>query len=108
MSDNLDAYNLFLEGRYYFARFTKVGFERSLACFARAQELEPGYAQALAGSAHTQTQQAFMGHVAPRDVMPLAKRAAVDALAADDTIAAAHIAMARVFEVIERVRSGWE
>ena len=100
-TDNLEAYNLFLEGRYYFARYTKTSFERSLACFARAQALEPGYAQALAGSAHVQTQQAFMGYVAPRDVMPLAKRAAVEALAADETIAAAHTAMARVLEVYE-------
>ena len=104
-TDNLDAYNLFLEGRYYFARFTKASFERSLACFARAQAIEPGYAQALAGSAHVQTQQAFMGYVAPRDVMPLAKQAAVEALAAGETIAAAHIAMARVLEVYEWDRS---
>ena len=100
-TDNLEAYNLFLEGRYYFARFTKASFERSLACFARAQALEPGYAQALAGAAHVETQQAFMGYVAPRDVMPAAKQAAVDALAADETIAAAHIAMARVLEAYE-------
>ena len=100
-TDNLEAYNLFLEGRYHFARFTKASFETSLACFARARALEPDYAQALAGSAHVQTQQAFMGHVAPRDVMPSAKRAAVEALAADETIAAAHIAMARVLEVYE-------
>ena len=103
-TDNLEAYNLFLEGRYYFARFTKASFERSLACFARAQALEPGYAQALALSAHVQNQQAFMGY-APRDVMPLAKRAALEALAADETIAAAHIVMARVLEVYEWDRS---
>ncbi len=42
-----------------------------------------------------------MGYVAPRDVMPLAKRAAVEAWAADETIAAAHTAMARVLEVYE-------
>ena len=42
-----------------------------------------------------------MGYVAPRDVMPLAKRTAVEALAADETIAAGHTAMARVLEVYE-------
>ena len=100
-TDNLEAYNLFLEGRYYFARFTKTSFETSLACFARARALEAGYAQALAGAAHVQTQQAFLGYVAPRDVMPAAKQAAVEALAAGETVAAAHIALARVFEVYE-------
>ena len=100
-TDNLEAYNLFLEGRYYVAKFTKTNFERSLACFARARALDAGYVQALAGAAHVQTQQAFLGYVAPRDVMPAAKQAAVEALAADETVAAAHIALARIFEVYE-------
>ena len=100
-TDNLEAYNLFLEGRYYFGKFTKTNFERSLACFARARALDAGYVQALAGAALVQTQQAFLGYVAPRDVMPAAKQAAVEALAADETVAAAHTALARVFEVYE-------
>ena len=100
-TDNLEAYNLFLEGRYYFGKFTKTNFERSLGCFARARALDAGYVQALAGAALVQTQQAFLGYVALRDVMPAAKQAAVEALAVDETIAAAHIALARVFEVYE-------
>ena len=46
-TDNLEAYNLYLKGRYYLARFTEAALEKSLECFTQALALEPAYAGVL-------------------------------------------------------------
>jgi TolB-like protein len=50
-SSNLEAYQLYLKGRYYFARRYQGGLERAVDCFAQAVGLDPDLAPALAGLA---------------------------------------------------------
>ena len=45
-TDNVEAYNLILQGRYHLVRATEAALEKSLACFTQALALEPTYAQA--------------------------------------------------------------
>ena len=92
-TDNLEAYNLFLKGRYYFSKLTKDALTRSLECFTQALAKEPTYAQAHAGIAVTQTVRAVYGGAVPREVMPSAKEAALKALVLDETVADAHLAL---------------
>ena len=92
-TDNLEAYNLFLKGRYHFAKLTQEALTRSLECFTQALAKEPPYAQAHAGIAVTQTVRAVFGGAVPREVMPSAKEAALKALALDETVADAHLAL---------------
>ena len=100
-TDNLDAYNLFLKGRYHFARLSRSAVAKSIDCFTEALVAEPTYAQAHASIGTAQATQAIIGFAAPRQVMPLAKQAARRALDLDDTVADGHVALAVVLEHFE-------
>lgn len=47
-TDNADAYQSYLEGRYHWSRYTKKGIEKAILHFRRAIELDPNYALAYA------------------------------------------------------------
>ena len=100
-TDNLEAYNLCLEGRFYFMRATGPAFEKSLECFTRALALDPTYARAHAGVAQVRTYRAVMSLAAPRTVMSGAKEAALKAIALDETLPEAHHALANVHHFYE-------
>ena len=95
-TDNLEAYNLVLKGRYYRVRLTVKAIEKSLQCFTQALAIAPDYAAAHAGVAGAHVVQAMFGGATPHDVMPRAQEAARKALALDDSEAAAHSASALV------------
>ena len=52
-TDNLEAYNLYLKGRYFWQRRTEGGLNNSIKYFNEALELDPDYALAYAGLADT-------------------------------------------------------
>lgn len=47
-TDNADAYQSYLEGRYHWSRYTKKGIEKAIQHFRRAIETDPNYALAYA------------------------------------------------------------
>ena len=47
-TDNAEAYQSYLEGRYHWGRYTKKGIEKAILHFRRAIELDPNYALAYA------------------------------------------------------------
>ncbi|HJS23098.1 MAG TPA: winged helix-turn-helix domain-containing protein [Pyrinomonadaceae bacterium] len=47
-TDNAEAYQAYLEGRYHWSRYTKNGIEKAIQHFRRAIELDPNYALAYA------------------------------------------------------------
>ena len=100
-TDNLEAYTLVLKGRYYFTKMTGTALEKGLECFTQALAVEPAYAQAHAGIALVQTLRAFLSCAVPQQVMPMAKEAALKALAIDETVADAHFALAFVLDSYE-------
>ena len=97
-TDNLEAYNLYLQGRYYRMRFTGAALESGLECFTRAVVLEPSFAQAHAGVAYVQAVRSALSltAAAPHTVMPEAKESALTALALDETVVDAQTALAFV------------
>src|SRR5207244_12300201 len=72
---NLDAYHLYLKGRYYLAQ-RGLGLKKALECFDQALALDPQYALAYAGLADACTVLAQYG-LAPPDVLRPRARAAV-------------------------------
>ena len=100
-TDNLEAYNLVLKGRYHALRVTGPALEKSLECFTQALAVDPAYAQAHAGIALVQTMRALLSFAAPQQVMPIAKEAALKALVIDETVAVAHFALALVLHWYE-------
>ncbi len=93
---NLEAYELYLKGRFHLYQRVDLSFQNALECFERAVALDSDYAQAHAGMAETHAMLGFYGLRRPNEVMPKAKVEALRALALDDTLGVAHHALALV------------
>ena len=100
-TENLEAYNLVLKGRYRSLGTTGPALEKSLECFTQALAVEPTYAQAHAGIAMVHAMRALLSAAAPHTVMPQAREAARRALAIDQPHADAHAALAMVLHFYE-------
>ncbi len=88
-TNNLDAYNLYLKGRYYWAQ-RGVGLEKALECFGHALQLDPNYAAAHAGLADSCVLLAEYGVVPPAVILPKARAAIQRALELAPDLAEAH------------------
>ncbi|HEX8185984.1 MAG TPA: tetratricopeptide repeat protein [Blastocatellia bacterium] len=96
-TNNAEAYQENLKGRYQWNRWTEEGFKKSIAFFQRAIDIEPSYAQAYAGMADTYNALAFYSHIPPNEAMPKVKESAKRALELDETLAEAHLSLASAF-----------
>lgn len=94
-TDNIDAYHLYLKGRYHWNKYTQNGLRKALDFFQQAIELDPTYALAYAGMAdcYYRLSNAYMR---PLQVMPRARAAALQALEIDDTLPEAHAALGMI------------
>jgi eukaryotic-like serine/threonine-protein kinase len=82
------AYQDYLYGRYSLNKRTLDGYQRAVEYFTRAVEADPGFAQAWAGLADSYSFQG--GPKPPKDVFPLAQKAAGTALTLNPALAEAH------------------
>ncbi len=89
-TENLEAYNLYLKGRFELYRMTREGLDASKQLFEEAIRLDPKYALAHEGLADSWYQEAFLGFVAPREAMPKARAAVRRAIELDEGLAEAH------------------
>jgi serine/threonine protein kinase/Tfp pilus assembly protein PilF len=95
-TDNVEAYQLYLKGRYYWNRRTPDGFKKGLELFQQAIDTDPGYALAYAGLADSYAMLGDYSVLAPRDTFPRAEAAAETALRLDDNLAEGHTSLAFV------------
>ena len=91
-----EAFDLYLQGRYFWNKRTVDGFRRSVDCFERAIAKDPGYARAYAGLADSYTLMASY-YVGPEsEFIPKARSAALKALDLDNSLAEAHTSLALI------------
>jgi len=95
-SENSEAYEIYLLGRFEFNKFTEDGFTRSLAHFQQALALDPKFALACASLADAYNTIGYWGYLPPKEAFPEAKRAAQMALNIDPDLAEAHGALGYV------------
>jgi eukaryotic-like serine/threonine-protein kinase len=88
-TDNVEAYHLYLKGRFYWAKRTEEGLLKSIQYFRQAIELDPTYALAYAGVAEGYVPMAVYCHLAPKDACPKATAAANAALEIDPQLSEA-------------------
>jgi len=93
-TDNLDAYNLYLKGRYYWNKRTPDGLQKGLKYFKEAIEKDPTYALAYTGIADCYNMLGYYDFLPPEDAFPRAKAAAEKALEMDKSLAEAHTSLA--------------
>jgi adenylate cyclase len=95
-TENVDAYEFYLKGRYFLDKRTPDGVKKSIDYFQQATEKDSKYALAFAGLAESYVIFAVRADMPPQDSYQKAKTAAMRALEIDDTIAEAHTALAHV------------
>lgn len=95
-TDNAEAYELFLKGRYHSYKYTAQGWHRSIEFFEKAIAIEPAYAPAFAGIAMSRAYLWYFGLLPAEQTVPQAKAAIRQALAFDDGLGDARQALARI------------
>lgn len=75
-TENVEAYQLYLIGRYHWGKLTPTEVKKSIGYFQQAIEIDPAYALAYAGLAKAYTSLPITSDVPPKDAFPKAKAAA--------------------------------
>jgi len=90
---NLEAYQLYLKGRFHWNKRTPDESRKAIEYFHEAIGKDPTYALAYTGLADAYNEASFLNVFPPREVMPKAKAAAAKALEIDDGLAEAHVSL---------------
>jgi serine/threonine protein kinase/Tfp pilus assembly protein PilF len=93
-----EAYQLYLKGRFYWEKRTQESLEKSKEYFNQAIEKDPNYAQAYAGLAGYYYVLSDYAPVSAFELAPKARAAAQKALAIDDNLAEAHAVLAGSYQ----------
>ena len=87
---NVEAYQLYLRGRYLLERTVRPSILKSIEFFKQAIDTDPLYALAYAGLADAYRRLPITSDVPARDASPLARAAALRALEIHEELAEAH------------------
>lgn len=94
-TENTEAYDLYLKGRYFDGKRTEEGFRRAIEYYQQAISLDSNYALAYVGVAASYAALgSVLGFRSPTETYPRSKEFAMKALALDETLAEAHSALA--------------
>jgi hypothetical protein len=93
-TQDVEAYNLYLQGRYHWNRRYRGGMQTAMRFFQQAKEKDPSFALPYSGLADALGVLAFYGYLPPKEAFPKSKAAAEAALRIDNTIAEAHASLA--------------
>jgi len=95
-TDNPEAYELYLKGRFFWNKRTGADLRKAIDYFNQAIAKDPNYALAYSGLADSYLLLPPYGAAAPKDSIPQAKAAVKKALELDDTLAEAHASSGRI------------
>ena len=107
-SQNAEAYQHYLEGRFLLNWRTKDGYKKAIDCFEQAIEIDPTFALAHSGLADSYILFEFYGLTAPWEAIPKARAAATKAVELDNNLPEAHTSLAGVKLVYDRDPVGAE
>jgi len=93
-TENVEAYQLYLTGRYHWNKLTPPEITKSIGFFKKAIDLDPTYALAYFGLADAYRSLAPTSEVPSKDTLPQAQAAATKALELDETLAEPHATLA--------------
>jgi TolB-like protein/Tfp pilus assembly protein PilF len=93
-TENTEAYQLYLRGRYYGSKYTEAGFNKGIEYFSQAIALDPSYALAYDGLAYC-----YYGswYIPGKEARTKGKAAVKKALQLDPKLAEAHASLATIY-----------
>jgi serine/threonine protein kinase/tetratricopeptide (TPR) repeat protein len=107
-TENPEAYQAYLKGRYYWNKRTEVGLKKGIEYFQQAVDLDPAYALAYTGLADSYGLLPFSSATPTSEVGQKARAAAARAIELDPNLAEAHSSLADVMELYDWDFSGSE
>lgn len=107
-TEDAEAYQLYLGGRFYRQRGNEAGLRSALAHFRQAIERDPGFALAYVGLADSYSVLGVFGIIAPHDVFPQAQQAAGKALELAPDLGEAYASLGHIKVQYEHDWSGGE
>ena len=100
-TENLEAYNLYLRGRYYWQMQTNSSFDRATEYFEQALQQDPDFALAYTGIGLVYHQRTFHGNRPPNEAYPKIREYVEKALAFDKDLAEAHVLLGNINRLYE-------
>ena len=100
-TENTQAYQLYLQGRFYWNKRTPDGLNKSIDYFQQAIAADPNYALAYGGLADSYNVLSTNNILPPKEAFPKAKAAVTKALEIDDSLAEAHTSLAFIRTVYD-------
>jgi TolB-like protein/Tfp pilus assembly protein PilF len=97
-SDNPEAFQLYLQGKFYGERVTQADSDKAIELYQRALAIDPSFALAWAGLSHIYQLQVGYGFAPIDEGYERAREAAQNALRLAPDLAEAHIALGAVLE----------
>jgi TolB-like protein/lipoprotein NlpI len=94
-TENLEAYTLYLKGRFFVNRLAEHDLRKGMTLFEQALDADPGYARAYSGIADCWCNLAD-DWVVPDDAYPRAKSAATRAIQIEPSLGEAHTSIGKV------------
>jgi serine/threonine-protein kinase len=91
---NTEAYQLYLQGRFFWNKRSESGLQTAIKYFEAAIEKDPRYALAWAGIADSYSVLGEYGNIPRRELYPKAEAAVFKALEIDDRLAEVHTSYA--------------
>ncbi len=107
-TDNAEAYELYLKGRYLWNRRTAEGLQKAIGYFDQAVGIYPNYALAWTGLADCYNLLSLYDLSPPRESIGKARAAAMKALELDNSLAEAHASLGWIKWVYDWDWSGAE
>ncbi len=98
ISDQPEAYDAYLKGRYNWNRKTMDGVQLAGRYFEQALALDPDFAQARAGMADFYSVLGSLGMMPPHEAWPMARKNALHAISLDPDLPDGHLALASVLQ----------
>ena len=92
-TQNLEAYNEYLKGRYYYFLKNVGSLRKGITCFNQAVQMDSGFSQAWSGLADCYAALGYGSYNRPSEVFQQAEKAAYKALQLDSTLAEPHTSL---------------
>jgi len=93
-TESIEAYNLYLQGRFFWNKRTEEGLSKAETYFEKAIAADPTFALGYAGLADVYTMLGDYTILPKKEVSPKAREAASKALELDSTLSEAHTSLA--------------